>query len=592
MEDKNMTEYTRTHNCCSLTKTDIEKEVTLSGWVDRRRDHGGIIFIDLRDKHGLTQVVFDPKVNPEAHEQANSLRSEWVISVQGKVIPRSEGMANPKMHTGEIEVEAKLLTILSEAATPPFSICDDLLDVNEELRLRYRYLDIRRGHIMNNLTLRHKAMLSVRNYFDKEAFTEITTPVLCRSTPEGARDFLVPSRIHPENFYALPQSPQMFKQLLMISGIDRYFQICPCFRDEDLRAERQPEFTQIDVEMSFETPERIMQIAEEMLHKVFSECIQVKLPKFLRLTHNECLESYGTDKPDLRFDMPLVRLDPIMKESKFTVFRDQVNHGGCVKALCVKGGAEVSRREIDNFTTFVGNFGLKGLAWMKYQEDGLSSSITKFFSEQQLKDIAEKLEAKPGDLLLFAAAEEATVNQALDHLRRHIAKERKLIDPGLYCCLWVTDFPLLEYDPKEDRYKSIHHPFTMPHPDDIELLDTDPSKVRSFSYDVVINGYEVGGGSQRIHDSSIQEKIFRTLGISEEETKDRFGFFVEALKYGTPPHLGIAFGLDRLVMILCGSDNIRDVIAFPKTQKASDLMMECPAGVDKKQLDELHIATT
>lgn len=586
-----MSDYRRSHHCCELTKKEIGADVQLSGWVDRRRDHGGIIFIDLRDYRGLTQVVFDPKKNANAHEIANALRSEWVISVKGTVIPRAEGMTNPKMHTGEIEVEVSEISILSQAKTPPFSICDENIDVSEDLRLRYRYLDIRRGAIARNLRMRHKATISARNFFDKEGFTEVSTPILCKSTPEGARDFLVPSRIHPHNFYALPQSPQMFKQLLMIGGMDRYFQICSCFRDEDLRADRQPEFTQIDVEMSFETPETMMELAENMLRHVFKECRDITLPTFTHISHEECMEKYGTDKPDLRFAMPLTRIDTVAKECGFSVFSEIVASGGCVKALCVKGGAEISRREIDGYTDFVKNFGLKGLAWMKYQEEGLSSSITKFFDEKQLDAIAKMTEAEMGDLLLFAAAEEETVNQSLDHLRRHLAKERNLINKERFSCLWVSDFPLFEYDAKEQRYKSVHHPFTMPHPDDVSQLENDPAGVRSSGYDAVINGYEVGGGSQRIHNREIQETVFGILGLSPQDVKERFGFFTEALQYGTPPHLGIAFGLERLVMLLCGSEQIRDVMAFPKTQKASDLMMECPASVEREQLDTLHIKT-
>lgn len=586
-----MFDYRRSHTCGELTRSHCTHTVCLSGWVHRRRDHGGLIFIDLRDRFGITQLIFDPAiVSSEMFAQASKLRSEWVISIKGTVSPRAEGMTNPKLPTGEIEIEVKELEILSSAKTPPFSICDEETDVNEELRLKYRYLDIRRGDIVKKLVLRHTTMMTTRQYLSKHGFLEITTPILAKSTPEGARDYLVPARIYPGNFYALPQSPQIFKQLLMVSGMDRYFQIATCFRDEDLRADRQPEFTQIDLEMSFGNPEDLMKLIEGLVAEIFKQCSDIDIPKtFPCMAHRDCLENYGTDRPDLRFGMPLVRIDGIARRSTFGIFLEQLSAEGCVKALCVKGGSEISRKEIDSYTSFVGKFGLDGLAWMKYAEEGLSSSIVKFFTQELQKELIAQLGAEQGDLILMAAAAEDRVNQALDHLRRKIARDRGLIPPDALNFLWVTDFPLLRWNPEEGRLESEHHPFTSPHFDDIALLGVEPLKVRALAYDLVLNGYEIGGGSQRIHNSQLQEKIFQTLKLSKEEIQGKFGFFVEALQYGTPPHLGIALGLDRIIMILGKTENIRDVIAFPKTQKGSDLMMQCPSTVSWKQLEELGI---
>jgi aspartyl-tRNA synthetase len=499
-------------------------------------------------------------------------------------------MANPKLHTGEIEIQVGNLAILSPAKTPPFSICDEETAINEELRLKYRYLDIRRGDISKKLELRHQAMLSTRNYMSKHGFLEISTPILAKSTPEGARDYLVPARTYPGNFYALPQSPQIFKQLLMVAGMDRYFQIATCFRDEDLRADRQPEFTQIDIEMSFGTPDDLMHLLEGLVVAIFKECIGIEIPhKFPHMKCRDCLENYGTDRPDLRFDMPLVRIDDIAKRCNFGVFLEQLAAGGIVKAICVKSGADISRKEIDDYTQFVNTLGLNGLAWMKNTSEGLSSNIVKFFSQDLLDELTLCLKIEQNDLILIAAAPEDRVNQALDHLRRKLAKDRNLIDPNALNFLWITDFPLLRWNAEEERMESEHHPFTSPHFEDIPLLDKEPLRVRALAYDLVLNGYEIGGGSQRIHNSQLQEKIFRTLKLTPEEIKEKFGFFVEALQYGTPPHLGLAFGLDRIVMMLSKTENIRDVIAFPKTQKASDLMMQCPSKVTAKQLDELKI---
>ncbi|MGB7128772.1 MAG: aspartate--tRNA ligase [Candidatus Rhabdochlamydia sp.] len=586
-----MFDYRRTHTCGELGSPHIGKIVTLSGWVHRRRDHGGIIFIDLRDRFGLTQLVFDPKtISEELFHQASRLRSEWVISIKGQVIARTEKMINHKLPTGELEIYVKELETLSSAKTPPFSICDEDIEVNEELRLKYRYLDIRRGLVADNLLLRHQVMLTTRNFMSEQGFIEISTPILGKSTPEGARDYLVPSRIYPGNFYALPQSPQIFKQLLMISGMDRYFQIAPCFRDEDLRADRQPEFTQIDMEMSFGTPEDIMGIIEDLMTRVIQTTSPDTPPiSFPRMSYKDCLENYGTDHPDLRFKMPLVRLDDIIEQSEFTILREQLIQKGCIKALLVKNGASLSRREIEAYVQFVSLFGVSGLAWMKCQSEGLSSNITKFFSSDLLTDLTNRMQCEIGDLILIAGGEEARINQGLDHLRRKIAKERELIDPSSMHFVWVTDFPLLRWNTDERRIESEHHPFTSPHSEDLEMLNTDPLKVRALAYDLVLNGYEIGGGSQRIHNSELQNKIFELLHLSKNAIQEKFGFFVEALEYGTPPHLGFAFGLDRIVMILAKTENIRDVIAFPKTQKASDLMMQTPAKVEKKQLNELKV---
>lgn len=586
-----MFDFKPTHHCGALRADHINQTVTLSGWVHRRRDHGGLIFIDLRDRFGLTQLVFDPNKHPEAHSSAEKLRSEWVISIKGKVIHRAAGMTNPKLATGEIEVEISQLEILSRAKTPPFSICDDTIDVNEELRLQYRYLDIRRGDIAQKLVMRHKVMLEVRKQMDAERFLEISTPILGKSTPEGARDYLVPSRVYPGTFYALPQSPQIFKQLLMVAGMDRYFQIAQCFRDEDLRADRQPEFTQIDIEMSFGTPEDLFPIIERLVKAIFKACINVDIATpFKRMTHHDCLEQYGSDKPDLRFDMKHIILNDIAARSSFSVFTDVVKAGGIIKGICVKGGADISRKAIDEYTTFVSRFGVKGLAWMKMQDGVLASSIVKFFGEDVQKELIQRMSIQEGDLIFMIADVKERTNQALDHLRRKIARDRGLLDPNKYEFLWVTDFPLFTWNADEKRIESEHHPFTSPNFADIHLMDTEPLKVRSSSYDMVLNGYELASGSQRIHNGDLQQKIFEVLKLTPEELRTKFGFFIEALSYGTPPHLGAALGFDRLLMILTQTENIRDVIAFPKTQKASDLMMESPSIVAKQQLDELKLA--
>ena len=580
----------RTHHLNELRKENIDENVTLCGWVNRRRDHGGLIFIDLRDRYGITQIVFDPTIDAEAHKAAERLRSEWVISVSGKVRSRGQDMANPNLLTGEIEVEITHLTVESTSPTPPFPIADEKIDVSDEVRSTFRYLDIRRDEIKEKLLMRSKATAVIRNYLNDLRFVETETPILTKSTPEGARDYIVPSRVHPHHFYALPQSPQIYKQLLMISGLDRYYQIARCFRDEDLRADRQPEFTQVDIEMSFNSQEDIISMTEGLMKSLWKECKGIELnAPFNRYSYQECMEKYGTDRPDLRFGMEFINVENIAKRSSFSIFQGALEQKNIIRAICVPGGASLSRREIDELTTFTSQFGLAGLAWMKHGEQGLSSNIVKFFDDALQKELIEQCNSSEGDLILFAAAEKAIVLQALDHLRRKIAEKMNLIKEGDLQFLWVTDFPLFELDQDTQLLSSIHHPFTSPLKEDIPLLDTDPLKVRSNAYDIVLNGSELGGGSIRIHNSELQKKIFTLLKLSEDEIEDKFGFLTKALTYGAPPHGGIAFGLDRIMMLLTDSESIKDVIAFPKTQKAADLMMSCPSKVDEKQLEELFI---
>ena len=579
----------RTHNCCELVSGNAGSEVVLMGWVQRRRDHGGVIFVDLRDREGITQVVFNPDFNKEVHENAHAIRSEYVIGIRGRVEKRPEGMSNPNLKTGEIEVFATELKILNEAGTPPFLI-EDSVDVSENVRLKYRHIDLRRPNIQKNLILRHQAAASVRQYLNGLGFIDIETPVLTKSTPEGARDYLVPSRVNPGMFYALPQSPQLFKQLLMVSGFDRYYQIVRCFRDEDLRADRQPEFTQIDLEISFVGEEDVMGVAEGMIRTLFKEVIgrDVAVP-FKRLPYAEAMDRFGLDKPDLRFGLELKDVSDIVKTSGFKVFAGVVEKGGMVKALNAKGCVEFSRKEIDDLTEFAAVYKAKGLAWIKVKEDGWQSPIAKFFTDEEKEKLAKRIDMETGDLIFFVADQPKIANDALGHLRNHLAGKLKLIDENEFRFLWVTHFPMMEYDETEKRYQAMHHPFTAPLEEDYGLLKENPLAVRSRAYDLVLNGSEIGGGSIRIHQKKLQEKVFEALGMLPESYNEKFGFLLSALDSGAPPHGGIAFGFDRLVMILCGESSIRDVIAFPKTQKAACLLTNAPSETSRAQLDELCI---
>jgi aspartyl-tRNA synthetase len=579
----------RTHRCGDLTAAQIGQDVCVMGWVQRRRDHGGLIFIDLRDREGIVQLALDPDRDLPSHQKGEQVRNEYVLAARGKVSPRPEGTVNPKMKTGEVEIEISELLILNQSETPPFML-DEFTEVAENIRLKYRYLDLRRPLLQKNMRMRHLVAKTVRNYFDQQGFIEIETPVLTKSTPEGARDYLVPSRVNTGNFYALPQSPQLFKQLLMVSGFDRYFQIVKCFRDEDLRADRQPEFTQIDCEMSFVTRGQVMDIMEGMVAEVFKAArgIDLTLP-MPRLTYAEALDRFGVDNPDLRFAMELIDITAQVADSQFKVFASVVAEGGLVKAINVKGGATFSRKDLDGFTDFVKIYGAKGLAWVKVKEDEWQSPIAKFFTADELGALNQKLDAEVGDLLLFMADTPGVANEALGRLRGHLGQKLGLTSKDDFKFVWVTDFPLLEWDGEQRRHVAVHHPFTAPLEEDIPLLDSDPGKARAQAYDLVLNGSEIGGGSIRIHDQSVQSRMFDLLGIGKEEAQEKFGFLLDALIYGAPPHGGIAFGLDRLMMILTGSDSIRDVIAFPKTQKATCLLSDAPNQVDDKQLQELGV---
>lgn len=587
---ENMAGMHRSCGCGEVKDNDSGKVLTLAGWVQRRRDHGGLIFIDLRDRTGLVQLVFSPQYGEEAFHKAEDVRNEYVVAVVGKVRERSEETINPHMKTGRLEVVVSEMRVLNKAKTPPFYI-EDGVDVDENVRLRYRYLDLRRPEMQRNLIMRHKITHEMREFLDERGFLEIETPMLTKSTPEGARDYLVPSRVNPGKFYALPQSPQLFKQLLMVSGFERYFQVARCFRDEDLRADRQPEFTQLDMEVSFEDQDFILDLVEHMMQRVFKNVLDVDIQiPFQRITWTDAMNLYGSDKPDLRFDMHFYDISDLLRDTGFKVFRNVLDNGGVVKAINVKGDAKIPRRELDGLVEYVGHYGAKGLAWIGFNEDGtLKCQITKFLGEDKIREIGRFCEAEKGDLILIIADKPKVVAQALGELRLEMGRRMNLIDPNEFCFRWVVDFPMFEYSEEEKRYVAEHHPFTAPRDEDVRYLLTNPEKVYAKAYDMVLNGVEAGGGSLRIYQEDLQEKVFQAIGISKEEAEEKFGFLLKAFQYGAPPHEGLAFGLDRLVMLMLHRESIRDVIAFPKTQSAIDQMSEAPNVVTDKQLEELHI---
>ncbi len=580
--------FKRTHYCGSIRTEDIGRDVFLTGWVNSRRDHGGLIFIDLRDRDGIVQVVFNPEVDEDLHRTAHDLRSEYVIGVKGRVSKRPEGTENPSLPTGDVEVVAEGLIIFNASKVLPFQLDED--GISEALRLKYRYLELRKPAFQKNLIIRHRVTKAIREHLNSEGFVEIETPFLTKSTPEGARDYLVPSRLNPGHFYALPQSPQLFKQILMVAGFDRYYQIARCFRDEDLRADRQPEFTQVDMEMSFVDVEDIQRIVEGMLFKVFKDVLDIELDlPFPSLTYEEAVARYGLDTPDTRFGLEIEDITQLASKSEFRVFRDVAEGGGIIKGINAKGCASFSRKDMDELTEFVSIYGAKGLAWIKVTEGGWQSPIAKFFDDGVRKEIDTIMKGEPDDLYLFVADKPKVVNPSLGHLRINLANRLGMIPEGVFSFVWVRDFPLLEYDDNEKRYVSLHHPFTSPADEDIDRLDKDPLSVKAKAYDVVLNGTEIGGGSLRIYKKDVQKRVFEVLGIGEREAEEKFGFLLNALEYGAPPHGGIALGLDRLIAIICGVPSIRDVIAFPKTQKAVCLMTGAPSGVDERQLKELHL---
>lgn len=581
----------RTTYCGLVTEEFLNEKVTLKGWVHNRRDLGGLIFVDLRDREGIVQIVFNPDFSEEALQVAETVRSEYVVEVQGVVTKRDAETINPKIKTGQVEVQVSNIEIINKSETPPFSINEENVNVDENIRLKYRYLDLRRQELAQTFKMRHQTTRSIRQYLDNNGFFDIETPVLTKSTPEGARDYLVPSRVHEGEFYALPQSPQLFKQLLMISGFDKYYQIVKCFRDEDLRADRQPEFTQVDIEMSFVDQEDIIAMGEDMLRKVVKDVkgIDVSGP-FTRMTYAEAMDRFGSDKPDTRFGMELINVSQLGKEMNFKVFKDTVDNNGEIKAIVAKDAAnKYTRKDMDALTEFVNIYGAKGLAWVKVVDDGLSGPIARFFEDVNVETLKQLTEAKPGDLVMFVADKPNVVAQSLGALRIKLAKELGLIDESKLNFLWVTDWPLLEYDEDAKRYVAAHHPFTSPKREDIEKLDTEPENVQANAYDIVLNGYELGGGSIRIHDGELQQKMFEVLGFTNEQAQEQFGFLLDAFKYGAPPHGGIALGLDRLVMLLTNRTNLRDTIAFPKTASATCLLTDAPGEVSDKQLQELSL---
>ncbi|MFJ7405139.1 MULTISPECIES: aspartate--tRNA ligase [unclassified Lysinibacillus] len=580
----------RTHASNELSETLQGEHVVLKGWVQRRRDLGGLIFIDLRDRTGITQVVFSPDV-AEAHALADKVRSEYVIEIEGKVILRSEDQINPNVPNGKIEVEATSLIVINTAKTPPFQI-EDRTDVSEDLRLKYRYLDLRRPAMFDTFKMRSDVTRTIRNFLQNEGFLEVETPILTKSTPEGARDYLVPSRVHEGEFYALPQSPQLFKQLLMVAGFEKYFQIARCFRDEDLRADRQPEFTQVDIETSFLTQEEVLEMNERLIQAVMKDVKGIDIPApFQRMKYQEAMDRYGSDKPDVRFGLELVALNEVFDGCDFKVFADTVAQGKQVKSINIKGAADkYSRKDMDELTKFVGIYGAKGLAWLKVTEEGLNGPIAKFFDEALAAALIERMGAEIGDILVFVADKADVVAASLGALRTKLGQDLGLIDESQFAFLWITDWPLFEYSEEDGRFKAAHHPFTRPFDEDIELMDTNPAAVRAQAYDIVLNGYELGGGSLRIYERDLQEKMFKLLGFSDEEAQAQFGFLLEAFEYGVPPHAGLAFGLDRFVMLLAGRTNLRDTIAFPKTASASCLLTDAPSEVSPDQLSELSLA--
>ncbi len=582
----------RSHKCAELSSANIGETVTVMGWVQKQRNLGSLVFVDLRDRSGILQLVFTDK-DGEMFEKAKTIRSEYVLAVVGTVAARAPEAVNKKMETGEIEITAKELRILSVSETPPIYIEEDS-DVNEITRLKYRYLDLRRPDMQRNFILRHRVAKVARDYYDENGFLEVETPILIKSTPEGARDYLVPSRVHPGKFFALPQSPQLYKQLLMVSGFDRYFQIAKCFRDEDLRADRQPEFTQIDIEMSFVNVDDVLTTNEGFIKRVFKEALNVELDTpFLRMPYAEAMERFGSDKPDIRFGMELVNVSDLVAECGFKVFTDAISNGGSVRAINAKGCAKFSRKEIDALVEVVKTYKAKGMAWISIDSNNeIKSSFAKFMSEDEMKALLERTQAEAGDLICFVADRNSIVYDALGQLRLEVARKLNILNPDEYKFLWVTEFPLFEYDEEEGRYAAKHHPFTCPMDEDIELLDTDPGKVRAKAYDIVLNGVELGGGSIRIHIQELQAKMLKMLGFTEEDANRKFGFLLDAFKYGTPPHGGMAFGLDRMIMLMAKTGSIRDVIAFPKVQNASSPMDNAPDIVDEKQLQELHIDIT
>ncbi len=580
----------RTHTCGELSELQIGESVVLNGWVDNRRDLGGVIFIDMRDRYGITQIVFEPTFNLQAHEDGKDLRSEYVISIEGTVRKRPEGTENVLLSTGFIDVMVEKITLLNHAVTPPFQIKDDL-DVNEDLRLKYRYLDLRRSKMQKNMVMRHKVCQIARKYFDENSFLEVETPVLMKSTPEGARDFLVPSRLHKHKFYALPQSPQQYKQLLMVSGLDRYFQIVKCFRDEDLRADRQPEFTQIDVEMSFVDTEGVFEIVEGLVKQFYKEIknYDLQLP-LKRLPFKDAMEKYGSDKPNLKFDLEMVTLNDVFAASEFRVFKEAVENKGIITSLLAKGCGEYTRNQLDGLTDFVKKMGAGGLIWMRVKEDGLEAPIAKFLTDEEKQNIIDRTNAKPGDLVFILSGPKLKTLTIMGNLRLEMAKRMDIIPKNdIPALLWVTDFPLFEWDEETKRFYAMHHPFTSPDVDDIQYMESDPGRVKARAYDLVLDGNEIAGGSIRIHNSELQKLMFKALGISSEEAEEKFGQILNAFKFGAPPHGGIAFGLDRLVMLFAGESSIRDVMAFPKTSSGTSLMDDCPSFVDDHQLKDLHI---